>query len=343
MLATGSRSRSRLPKVSTPSCPSRYRARVPQEFQADGWSTLFAASSDYARRGRTLEIAGTASSALRYYNETGRLETLSHAAGLGFAIKLPKRGNLRVDSTAAYSPSYLYQLFPVGTPPSLGASIPTNPDYRIAENPSYSYRTSAALSYGSRLGTMVTASGEFNRTEFEQQLAARSELEFYDTGATVAHALGRSGGFSAGYHYRAGQFGLGGLTKEHRVTFGGEYSTALSRTRRATFRLNLTPARLELPAAVPSGITGEPSGPLYRLNGDASIGYPFRLNWGVSATYRRQVEYLAVLREPVFSDGSSVELTGLISRRLDLSALAGYATGASARSSSQQELRDVYR
>ena len=152
--------------------PAALRSQVPQGFQAaDGWSTLFRGSSDYARRGRTLEIAGTASSAIRYYHEIDRLDTLSHAAGLGFAIKLPKQGNFRVDSTAAYSPSYLYQLFPVGTPPSLGASIPTNPDYRIDENRSYSYRTSAALSFGSRLGTMVTTSGEFNRTEFEQQSA----------------------------------------------------------------------------------------------------------------------------------------------------------------------------
>ena len=302
--------------------------RSPQDLQAVGWSTLFAGSSNFARRGRNLQIAGSASSAIRYYHEIDRLDTLSHSAGLGFSIKLPKQGDFRVDSTAAYAPSYLYQLFPVGTPPSLGASIPTNPDYRIVENRSYRYRTAAALSFGSRLGTMVTTSGEFNRTELEQQSA--SDLEFYDAGVTVARALGRSGRFSSGYHYRAGQFGFDGLTIEHRVTFGGEYSTALSRSRRASFRLNLTPARIELPAAALSRITGgAPSGPLYRLNGNAGISYPFRLNWSVAATYRRELEYLAVLGEPVFSDGSTVELTGLISRRLDLSARAGYATGAS--------------
>ena len=134
MLATGSTFTFETAEGFDTDLPVALRSRVPQEFQTDGWSTLFAASSDYARRGRTLEIAGTVSSAIRYYHEIDRLDTLSHAAGLGFAVKLPKQGNFRVDSTAAYSPSYLYQLFPVGTPPSLGASIPTNPDYRIAEN-----------------------------------------------------------------------------------------------------------------------------------------------------------------------------------------------------------------
>jgi predicted porin len=298
---------------------------------------LFAGASDYVRRGRILELAGTASSAVRYYHQMDRLETLSHAGGLGLAITLPRQGRFQVDSTMAYSPSYLYQLFPTGTPPSLGASIPTNPDYRIAENPSRAYRTSAALSFGSRLGTRVTTSGEFHRTEFDQQ-SARADLEFYDAGAAVAHAFGRSGGMSVAYHYRAGQFGFGEFTTEHRVTFGGEVSTALSRTRRAAFRVNLTPARLALPPSVRSRTSGEPTGDLYRINGEVSVRYPFRLNWLVVAAYRRELEFLAVLNQPVFSDGSRVQLTGLISRRVDLSAVAGYARGASALSSRTSDL-----
>jgi hypothetical protein len=314
-----------------------FRARIPLDSQGDGWSTLFGGSSDYLRRGRTLELAGTASSAVRYYHEIGRLETLAHAAGFGFTIKLPKEGTVRVDSTAAYSPSYLYQLFPTDAPPSLGASIPTDPEYQLLATPSYAYRTSAALSFGSRLGTMVTASGRFNRSDFEQR-ARRPDLEFYDGGVTLAHAFGRSGGVSAGYEYRSGQFGFGEVTREHRVIFGGEISTALSRTRRAVVRVSLRPERLDLPEAVQSRITAGPSSRLYRINGAATIIYPFRLNWLLRASYRREMEFLAVFREPVFSDGSRVELAGLISRRFDLSALAGYATAASVLSNGRRDL-----
>lgn len=313
--------------------PPELRARVPQ--QRDGWSTLFNGASEYARRGRIFELAGTASSAVRYHHQMNRLETLSHSGGLGVAIKLPKQGSFHVNSTIAYSPSYLYQLFPTATLPSLGASIPTNPEYRLAENPSYSYRTSAGLSFGSRLGTMVATSGEFHRTEFEQP-SAREDLEFYDVGAAVTHAFGRSGSVSAGYHYRAGQFGFDQVTTEHRLTIGGEMSTALSRTRRATFRFNVTPARLHLPPMVASRIGDEQTGATgeyYRVNGEVSVRYPFRLNWAVSAAYRRELEFLPVLSEPVFSDGSSLMLAGLLTRRLDLSAMAGYARGASALSS----------
>jgi predicted porin len=318
--------------------PPELRARVPQ--QRDGWSTLFTGSSEYVRRGSIFELAGTASSAVRYHHQMNRLETLSHSGGLGLAIKLPKQGSFQVNSTVAYSPSYLYQLFPTGALPSLGASIPTNPEYRLAENPSYSYRTSAGLSFGSRLGTMVATSGEFHRTEFEEP-STREDLEFYDVGAAVTHAFGRSGSVSTGYHYRAGQFGFGELTTEHRLTVGGEVSTALSRTRRATFRFNVTPARLDLPPTVASRIGGEPTsatGEYYRINGEVSVRYPFRLNWLVGAAYRRELEFLPVLSEPVFSDGSSLQLTGLLTRRLDLSVMAGYARGASALSRTTSDL-----
>ena len=48
------------------------------------------------------------------------------------------------------------------------------------------------------------------------------------------------------------------------------------------------------------------------------MDYQFRLNWRATANYRRGVEYLAVLTEPMFSDGARVGLTGLISRRVDV-------------------------
>ena len=137
--------------------------------------------------------------------------------------------------------------------------------------------------------------------------------------------------FIAGYAYRSGEFGFGGLTTEHGVTIGAEWSPALSRTRRATFRLDVTPSRIQLPAsAVHSSNAGEADLQLNRLASEASISYPFRPNWQTTARYRRSVEYLAVLGQPVLSDGGRFELTGLLARRIDLTASAGYVAAASA-------------
>ena len=113
--------------------------------------------------------------------------------------------------------------------------------------------------------------------------------------------------------------------------FGVEYSAALSRTRRATFRLDVRPTQLDVPASSVNVLTGDPVDQhLYRLSGEASVSYPFRLNWQTAARYRRSVEYLSVLGQPVLSDGGRLELTGLLARRIDLSASAGYVDAVSA-------------
>jgi hypothetical protein len=158
-------------------------------------------------------------------------------------------------------------------------------------------------------------------------------------------------GFSAGYNYRSGEFGYGELTQEHGVTIGLDYSIALSRTRRLDFHLEAGPSRLGLGSVlVPA--TSEPIGDdsavdpggieqptvdeaLVRLSTEASVTYPFRRNWKTAARYRRSVEYLAVLGQPALSDAARLELSGLLTRRIDLQASLGYALAASALSANQ--------
>jgi hypothetical protein len=159
-------------------------------------------------------------------------------------------------------------------------------------------------------------------------------------------------GLSAEYKYRTGEFGIGGLTKEHRLTLGAEYSRALTVSRRATFHLNISPATLELPESVLDRIAPPVSDTnaaaeqvativdrhVYRLQTDAAVEYPFRRNWRLSGNYRRGVEYLAVLTEPVFSNGAGLQLTGVITRRVDVSAAAAHASGESAINRNGQHL-----
>jgi hypothetical protein len=307
---------------------------------------MLIASADYARNRRRVQLAGTALTAFRYDQRLDQVAAVSHSAGLGASIRLPKQGSLQIDQMAAYSPSYLYQLFPTGALPASGESIPTDPNYRIDKTESYAYGSKMALAFGSARKTRVTATAEYSHDDFQRQAAARPNVTIYATAAKISRALSRNGGLSVEYQYRTGEFGFGGLTKEHRVAMGVEYSRALTVRRRAKFRFNLTPATLEIPksalnaaaaGAVPSAVEGR----LYLLEGDASVDYEFRRNWRATANYRRGVEYLAVLTEPVFSDGARLDLTGLIRRRVDVSAAAGYATGASALYRGAQNL-DTY-
>ena len=142
-----------------------------------------------------------------------------------------------------------------------------------------------------------------------------------------ARAFGATSPSRARTEYRAGEFGFDGRSREHRISLGADYSRALSTSRRATFRGNLTPSTLELP-------------PLN--HGDRQVGTSISAagrrrqsttsssaTWRASATARREVQYLIVLNEPVYSDTARLTLEGLVSRRIDVSATAAYAAGAS--------------
>jgi hypothetical protein len=332
--------------------PPAFASRVAQgDLQQGGLSTMLTATADYTRKRRHLQLAGTASTAVRYYQRLDRVDAVSDSAGLGASIRLPKQATLEVNQSAAYAPSYLYQLFPTVAPPALGESIPANPDYRIGRTDSYSYGTRMALMFGSSLGTSVTTTADYSHTDFRQQTATRPNLTTYASGAKVSHAISRSGGFSIEYRYRTGEFGLGGVTKEHRVSMGVDYSPSLSVSRRVTFRFNLGASVLAIPESILPAIEAGPAATAvegrvpsaverrqYPLQGEAGVSYPFRPNWRAAVSYRRGVEYLAVLTEPVLSSAARAELIGLITRRADLSAAAGYVRGASAIPSSTLNL-----
>ncbi len=80
--------------------------------------------------GTRVQLAATSGSAWRYYpsESTGNA---SHTAAIGLSAQFTKRTSLSVNQTAAYSPSYLYGLFPSVTVPAPGDVVPVAPDYAI--------------------------------------------------------------------------------------------------------------------------------------------------------------------------------------------------------------------
>ena len=307
--------------------PLEHTAGLPQNAQPwGGYSTILVGDADYERSWRRLRIAATADAAFRYYDGLDRTDAVGYSGGFGAHIPLPGTASLRIDQSAAYSPSYLYQLFPVSTAPALGDAIVTAPDYQVLQTDSYDYRSNLTFTAGSTRGTSVTASGSFDRTDFQEDRARQPKLNAYSGRAAISHRVTRNVGLSVDYSYRTGDF-ADGTSNEHRLAFGAEYSRPLSTSRRATFRLNVTPSTLHISDdALSSGVAGR----IFRLQGDASVSYPFRRTWQVSANVGRRSEYLAVLGEPVLSDAARLSLEGLLTRRLELLATAAYAEGASA-------------
>ena len=325
-----------------------YDSQLPLERQAavvggglssGGFSTLFGGSASFAQGGRRLQFVASASTAFKYYQELDRLDALSHGASLGLEVGLPSGGRFSIDEALAYSPAYLYQLFPQGEPPALGESIPLNPDYRIDQTDSYSSATRAALQFGSSRGTSFTTSAEYQVAAFQDETTALSGVDTRTVGASLSQAVSRRLSFSGGYNYRTGKVGFSGPSYEHEVPVSAEYSPALSASRRLNIRVTAAPAWLKI---APSALGIETSEPVpdyfFRMQGSANVSYPFKLNWEAGVTYDRSVQYVMGTTEPLLSDSIRVGLTGLISRRIDVTAGGGYASADSAQVGSRQEL-----
>src|SRR5262249_47928757 len=150
-----------------------------------------------------------------------------HGAGLGAAVRLPKRGVLLINQTAAYAPSYLYDLFPVTQLIAPGASIPATPDYRINEAGSYSYGTRVGVTYGSQRGTRLTTTADYNRNDFQRQATPHSRSTFYGVEATVSRGMSHNTSLSGGYRYSTGDFTSGESTQTHSGTITFEYAKPL--------------------------------------------------------------------------------------------------------------------
>jgi hypothetical protein len=152
---------------------------------------------------------------------------------------------LELNQTAAYSPSYFFQLFPTAALPGLEEPIVVDTEYRIRETESYSYQTSVMFDVGSsRSGNRFSASGDYGRTDFRNQAAGRADTETSSGRAKYSFAVGRSASLSTEYEYRVSEMGFASYT-EHRINVGGEYSRALSASRRATFRFDLGPSLMD--------------------------------------------------------------------------------------------------
>lgn len=290
-----------------------------KDVRSGGRSTVMTATADYSRTRRRLQLFGSASTYFRYARRLDRLDAGSQSGQLGVSIRLPKQGIAELTQSAAYSPSYLYLLLPTAAPLAAGEAVPVHPEFQIDQTEAYSYHSRMTLAFGSLRGTRLSATADYGRNDFKGYVATQRRLETVAARAKLSRAMSRRAAISAEYEYSTGKFGLLTSTNAHRGTFGVEYTPALSVTRRATFRLAVSSTRFDIPESVR----------LYPLQGEASIDYPFRLKWRAVASYRRAVDYVPGLTEPMFTHGGRMRLAGVIGTRVDVSAIAASATAAS--------------
>lgn len=302
-----------------------------------GRYSMFLGEGEYAWTTRRVQLGITGASAFRYYGEVGDVISVSQRAGIGLSAELSRRWNLAVNESVAYSPSYLSRLFPGITDARLGDTPPASPNYAVNDTSSYSYVSAVSLTRGLTKHGTVTLAGDYTLTNFNGAAVLRQDGSSYGGRAEFRRTVGRHSALTTSYRYRTGDYGFAsvGTSTEHGIDFGVEHTKVLSATRTAVYSFNIGASGASVPPiAVIGAQTQQELSPtqdrLYRVTGDGSFVYQFSRTGEFRASYRRGVEYVVELTQPVFIDGVAFSVSVSPARRLDLVAGAGYSSGTSA-------------
>jgi hypothetical protein len=300
----------------------------PRSRPASGFYTMLLPGIDYRFAHPRWQVGVTGLSALGYYPDLHEVRSISHNGGAGFSAQLGRTTTLFVNQTAAYSPSYLYGLFPSAPDSTPGEPMPDAPNYAVSDAESYSYGTTATLDFG--LSRRVTGSlgGNYRYTDFTRESSVQRDQRAQGFDGQISYQRYRNLGFRFGYHYSAGNFGYAGAvdTDEHRLDLGFYYSRPLSASRRMNLGFNLGPA-IVLSRDTP--VLLEVPDRMYRTSMDASLDYPVARSWSVRGTVRRGLEFVPGLAQPVYANGFTLGVDGLPNRRVEVGLAAGYSQGRS--------------
>lgn len=299
-----------------------------------GYSTIVTGGLDYRFTRSRFGLTATGSSVWRRYAEAADVRSASHSGGIGFTASLDPRTTLTANQSLAYSPSYLYGLFPSAVPPAPGDSLPPATDYRIEDTVSYYSATDVRLTHGISRRSSISGAGRLDITKYAEEAPGRPDLDDRTGQVDYLHHLTKNVVARGGYQYRNGTFayeiagaGPGLRTTEHLLTTGMDYTRPLSATRQLTLAFTVGTSLMDVPVAEEAGLDHEA---LRRFSGDFQLSWDFAPRWQARAAVQRGAEYLATLGEPVYQDSFSVALSGLVHDRVDVSVRGAYSNGQSA-------------
>ena len=154
------------------------------------------------------------------------------------------------------------------------------------------------------------------------ELEGAERLDSYDTGGVFTSEVGRHGLFRAGYTLQLANRGISRYIVHH-VDLGGDYQRPLSASRRGLISFSGGSAMLQSRGSTRIFLTG-----------DAALRYALRAPWTVGVRYDRTFNFVDEVREPLFSDGITTDLDGILSRRLEFTGSASARRGTVGMSSS---------
>ncbi len=268
----------------------------------------------YSARAKYVTFSALVGSGGRYYPTLGELSGFDgHAVG-NFSATIGQRMSIRATQDLRYQPYYQFAFPAVPAAPDVLTTYSSH-DAVISRR---SYEAAGRFGFERRIGgrSAFLVDYDYRRTTF----ATTDERFFFQQGtALFRHGITRNASLRLGYGYGEAEnvdaessFALA----NHTLDVGVDYQRALSFSRRTTFSFKTGSAIMEQ--------MGERN---FQVTGDATLAREIGRTWRATANYNRGAQFRAGFRDPFLADTAQVQLSGLVTRRLNVHMGGGYSAG----------------
>jgi len=283
--------------------------------------------------GDRYDFNGGAGAQLRYYRHEDESDMRPAAqADLAFNAQLTKSLTLNVRQGVDYTSNYNGGMRGwLSSDPGLGVGIPDDPSLDVFKLNTLQFATTAGLEQRFGRYTSVMGSYQFRSMKEIANTEVPSGFEDYNThagnaGILYARPLSRDATLLLGYSIRMsdGQSRTGEPEIMHNVNAGVDYGKALSFSRRTSLQFGTGSA-----IAVTDSVTdpGEKKSQ-FRLTGNASLVHELGRTWTTSLGYTRGFQTQNGFDELFFTDAIVASVGGLVTRKLEVSANASWASSS---------------
>jgi hypothetical protein len=278
------------------------------------------------RKGPQVHVGARGSTSMRHYPALNSFVGSSHSGGADMAITLNRRTAFRANFEGSYVSTFALDtlsrqsgLSPTSASSSSSSST-TGFENAALDWTRMSYGGTVALSrtLGRHSFVSVTSSASMNeRSLLEERAAVRS------IGAQFGNRAGRDLSVWIDYSLRNGSQEFGDRRNpmtSHDAQFGIERRWRHPADRRTIFNVAAGPSLL-LEGQQP-GVIGQSSrSRLVPLVGSAALTHEMGRSWNVGVSYRRGAGFI----DGALSSTATLDIKGLVNRRVELAGSAGYS------------------
>ena len=268
----------------------------------------------YSVQADAVSVSLGAGMSTRYYPSLDNKFIRASQGSLDVSVPMGGSTALSVGASASYQPYFFDSLFPADIHmPGEDAFVPDLD--RAASMETYlSYQGRFGVSH--ELSRRTSLGASFSYRNAQSATPDGADFVSRSAGANLSHDVGRGLGVRLGYTYSEAQYSEDVYVPHHGINAGLNYSRALSISRRTT-----------LSFGTGSSATSSEGNLDVQVTGNANLTHELGRSWSAWASYNRNVSFHEMWQQPVMSDGVTVGLGGLLTRRLQFSAGARAALG----------------